>query len=191
MLKLYSQQRWWCSSIAMRRWPRLHASSCCRLWPVCMQWLIRPICAPKFLPQVRHVWSAVGVWGFISLSLRSSRFRLHSARRVCSASLNLLLMVERQELRFWACVSHVFWQISRFFRDVLRQSLNRFLWPPVRLFPVDSSPYRSCFGSLESDMRWMWPAHRVRFRCRIVKIDGIPVLSRISVFRYFILPFDV
>ena len=123
------------------------------------RWLVRPICARKFLLQ----WGqgmVPGAWGLKAFSFRSCR-RLWAVMTVVASCWRAPPLTRARHLvLFAASFSHVVGLIPKALRETFRVSLYRFLGAPSDRLPSCSSPNNSFFGILESGIRATWPAQR-------------------------------
>lgn len=118
-------------------------------------WAASPAFEWKSLPQMQHA-CPVDVARVCLLPWA----RWCSTRRFPSMHPIDLLTDALQLLLLEAASSQVSGQISVFFMCLFSTSLKRSFCPPCFLFPSVSSPYKTAFGSLESDMRLTCPAQR-------------------------------
>ena len=122
-----------------------------------------------------HTWHLQEGSGSDVLAARAFRAALFSCAAVFltdsddSAPLAIML---RQFERSWASDSQDSVLKPNALSEVLRESLYLFLGQPRERLPSWSSPYNSCFGSLESGIRATWPAHRSCAFCSRVWMLG-------------------
>ena len=144
-------------------WPTMTVcpASLLRRWAA--MWLASPMRDPQMRPHSEQakpvaVEVAVAAW---CLLFRASRGRLFLPSSKCWSPRRERVC---HSWRSSARASRFSGEMLQAFSIFLVVSLYRFSCPPAVLAPTDSSPYRSCLGSLSLSILITWPTHRSLLR---------------------------